>query len=534
MADPASTAHHQAGRLSRLAPEGLRMRGQNALAQPYELLAWSLPFIVFELIRHPNYVKPSTAIVVVMLALILPAIVRRPGPALVVLVWFVSLQYVGLAWLYQLGFPEVIVRQASALKELLAISVLIAAGREVMSGRRRLDSLDKLVLAFAAALLGYLFFPTIATAGATPVSFGNRLLGYRLDAGYLLLFVAARHAPITATWRRRFVASLIAVTAVVAAFGIYEWITPAGYQNFVVNQLGLLTYSTDVLNTPATDVNQIVTWMTLHPTRVASVFGGPFDLADYLLIAGGVLLERVVRKGVAARDLLVLAVVGLALYSTQTRANLVALAFMAVLIVVPGRGRVLWNRLRIGALVVLVVLAMAPSIAGSRLGGAANSAGSTQGHINEIRSGIDQMNRQPLGTGLGTAPAVAVRDLNQPLLISDNSILQVGDELGVLMVVPWLAIIVLTLVGLSRAIRDGDDPHLAAGARLALVGLLVAGQGHHAFQVFAVVWPLWALIGLGVSGTEVRPRRFGPPTSATSADPPGVAQVRFTDLKTST
>jgi hypothetical protein len=98
--------------------------------------------------------------------------------------------------------------------------------------------------------------------------------------------------------------------------------------------------------------------------------------------------------------------------------------------------------------------------------------------------------------------------------VSDNSLIQVGVELGIGMLVLFLAVLGFVLWGLTRAARAGpagrgrlSPATLAGGARLALVGLLVTGQFHHVFQTFSTTWPLWAFAGLGMRDVFLRAPR---------------------------
>jgi hypothetical protein len=332
------------------------------------------------------------------------------------------------------------------------------------------------------------------------------MLGFRLNGGFLLLFVAARHAPIDERWRRRFVSAVLTIAGLLAALGVYQFLQPERFHDLVVNDLGIPFFQFDVLQTPLGEIVQLVRWTTASPVRVGSLFVGPFDFADFLILPAALLLDRLTRRDGRARDVLLLVLIGAALLASQTRANVIALAIMALLALSPGPQRVLANRLRLVAIVVLALVAFVPSLVSSRLGGQAESASSTQQHFDEIRGGFDILTQHPLGLGLGTAPSLAVRLDNAPVVISDNSILQVGNELGVVMMGLFVVVLVAVVIRLWRA--EGEEPpnRLTRAARLALIGLITAGLLHHVFQTFAVTWPLWALAGLALGG-PARPAR---------------------------
>jgi hypothetical protein len=429
---------------------------------------------------------------------------RHPGPALVALVVFLPLQIPLFSFLYNHGVPEGLLRTGGSIKEVLGIAVILAAAREVLNGRSRLDRLDKLVLAYIGALALYLLLPMVLSGDTYLHSFSDRLLGFRINGGFILLFIAARHAPIDERWRRRFVGAVLAMAGVLAAIGLYQFLQPARFTDFIVNDLGIPFFQRDVFSTPQGQIDQLVRWTTANPVRVGSLFVGPFDFADFLILPAALLLDRLTRREGRGRDVLLLALIGAALLASQTRANVIALAIMALLALSPGPQRVFAHRLRLVAIVVLAVVAFVPSLISSRLGGAAESASSTTHHFDEINGGWDLLVHNPLGLGLGTAPSVAVRLDNAPVVISDNSILQVGNELGVVMMGFFVVLLVAMVLRLWRADRAEAQNRLTRAARLALIGLILAGQLHHVFQTFAITWPLWAAAGLALRGP---PRR---------------------------
>ncbi|MGH9032364.1 MAG: O-antigen ligase family protein [Acidimicrobiia bacterium] len=460
------------------------------------------PLVVFVVVGASPVVG-LTRVVAAALGLAMIAVLsRHPGPTLVGLVWFLPLQIPLFSFLYHHGVPGPAVRPFGALKEVFALAILVAAVRAIRAEHRRLDALDKLVLGFVAALVLYLVAPMIvSTADLYPRSLSTRLLGFRVNAGFVLVFFAARHAPIDARWRRRFVSSIVAVAALFAAFGLYQYARPESFTDFVFNTLGIPYYHLDVLDSPVESVMQLVRWTTARPVRVGSLFVGPFSFADFMLIPAGLLLARLARRGARGREIALLVAFGAAIFASQTRANLVGLGVMALLAMTPRRRDSFTNQLRVIAMVALAVVAFIPNLASTRVGGVGAAESSTNAHVDEIRGGIELLQDYPLGLGLGTAPAVAVREEGAPVIISDNSLLQVGNELGAVMMVFFIVIVVVLLRRLAKTAR-GDPPNdLAAGAMLAILGLVVSGQFHHVFQNFAISWLVWGVAGLGLAAS---------------------------------
>jgi hypothetical protein len=423
---------------------------------------------------------------------------RFPGAALVALVWFLPLQVPLFSLLYRHGVDGEFLRSASSIKEALGLAVVVAGARELLKGRSRLAFVDKVVLAFVGALLIYLLLPMVVSGSTYPRAFSDRLLGFRLNGGFLLLFVAVRHAPITRRWRRLFFASVLGVGGLLAAIGLYQFFQPDSFRDIITNDLGIPTFQVEVLKTPISSIFQALRFATDSPIRVGSLFVTPFEFADFLLLPAALLLIRFTGRRARVWDVVLGALIVAALLVSQTRINIVALGVMTLLAVSPSPHRPLANRLRVFALAMLIVIALVPTFASSRLGGVGTSAKSSSEHVDEIQKGVRVLGDQPLGYGLGTAPSLAVRLEGAPVVVSDNSILQVGNELGVGMMALFVVVLLTTLLMLGRATRTDPSNDYASVARLAFIGLLLAGQLHHVFQAFAITWILWAAIGLAL------------------------------------
>ncbi len=459
---------------------------------------WLIPPCVFvAVLLSPRVGLPVLLAAVAGVGLI-AVFSRYPGAALVVLVWFLPLQIPIFSLLYRNGVDGEFLRLAGSIKEALGLAVVVAAARELLKGHSRLASVDKVVLAFVGALLIYLLLPMIVSGSTYPHGFSDRLLGFRLNGGFLLLFVAVRHAPITNRWRRLFFASVLGVAGLLAAVGLYQFLQPDSFRGIVTNDLAMPTFQREVLNTPIGSISQALRFATDSPIRVGSLFVTPFEFADFLLLPVALLLNRLAGRRAHAWDVLLIVLVMAALLASQTRINILAVGVMTLLALSPSPRRPLANRLRVFALGLLLIVALVPSFASSRLGGVGTSAKSSSEHVDEIQKGLHLLGEHPFGSGLGTAPALAVRLAGTPAVVSDNSILQVGNELGVGMMVLFIVVLVTTLLTLGRATRAGPAHDYPSAARLALIGLLLVGQLHHVFQAFAITWILWAAVGLAL------------------------------------
>jgi hypothetical protein len=92
---------------------------------------------------------------------------------------------------------------------------------------------------------------------------------------------------------------------------------------------------------------------------------------------------------------------------------------------------------------------------------------------------------------------------NQGSFTIDNAVLQVGDELGVQALMPWLVLMILVWRALGKAAKRADA--FAGGIRLAFLAVFIAGMYHHVFLSFPVAWLLWAAIGLALTPGETAP-----------------------------
>ncbi len=197
------------------------------------------------------------------------------------------------------------------------------------------------------------------------------------------------------------------------------------------------------------------------------------------------------------------------IFFTQARANEIAAVVLLILIGLPTAKSPVEGRLRIGAVILVGAILVVPTLAhSSRFFNNSVAAQSSTGHIYEFDQGVGIIYYYPLGLGLGQQPGVANRVGTLATLInggdnSDNMITQVGDELGLQALIPWLAMMIFALIALKRRASTGDLMAVTGG--FALLGIVICGQFHHVFLEFPVPWTLWAMVGMGLSTFETGP-----------------------------
>lgn len=124
-----------------------------------------------------------------------------------------------------------------------------------------------------------------------------------------------------------------------------------------------------------------------------------------------------------------------------------------------------------------------------------NNHDSNAGHLNGIKSGLDDIANNPLGDGPGTAGPASAYNTLQPPRISESQYLNVGQELG------WFGLIFffgMTVFLGVRLFLMRKDP-LSYGLFLSLVGVSVANIFMYSWfdETLAYMW--WGLAGLVVA-----------------------------------
>jgi hypothetical protein len=472
---------------------------------------WFIPFaVLYAMVRWPQgrIIHIMAAVVALV---ILAWAVRRPGQALIALVVFLPLQGIGFGFLLRLHVPTQVLRPAGGFKELLGVGILLSAlhalhvGRTQEGRRAQLDTIDKAALIYVAVVTVYLIVPHLFTVFPVSDSLNVRLLSWRADCGYVLLFFAVRHAPIPQATRRRFVHVLMAMVTVTVVFAFYQWAAPSSWQHLILVTGRQVQYQLAVLGNDPTTMVRNLSYVTTHnPLRVGSIFLGPFDMADFLLIAFAIAIERIARDFRSRWSYLICAAILAALFASRVRADALATVVIAAVALAPTPNRPIAARLRLLGAFAIAAAVVVPSLGGTRFVNAEGGGRSNSAHVTEISSGFNELIHNPLGLGIGNVAGVGDRFVlnanHQGSFTVDNSILQVGDELGVQALVPWLALVILAWRGLGRAAR-GPDP-FNGGVRLAYLGLFVAGMYHHVFLTFPVAWVLWAAVGLALRAEE--------------------------------
>ncbi len=206
---------------------------------------------------------------------------------------------------------------------------------------------------------------------------------------------------------------------------------------------------------------------------------------------------------------------------TFTRSAILAALVTTFAALLPSPGRTPNRRARLGLVAIGAIVLALPWIASSGLGvrteGALNGEDtSTIKHINRLDDGLRVLVSNPQGLGLGSGPSVG-NVTNTHTVISENSYLQVGDELGVLPMVMFAALLVLTVRRLGRP-YDGStagsdaattDTTLASAMHIAGLGFLVGGFFLHVWIDLHTSLTFWGCAGLALGPSNDQPHQPG-------------------------
>jgi hypothetical protein len=460
---------------------------------------------------------------------------RRPLVPLIGLVVGLPVSQLLLATLYKLGVPGGLVRPLGQWKEAAVTAVVVAALARFHRDRPPLDLIDKLGLGYIAIGLLYLVLPALLVLGGSERTLSQRGFGFRSDVLYVVLFLAARHVRLSDRQLAIVLKALLLAVTVVGSVGVFEWLDSDTWTRLVIEDVELPRYRLDVLG-----VDPLVEGRRLFDVRAYGALGGrefvrigsllldPLASAFFLAFGVGVAVELFVR-GRGRRWMVAGGGVAVAaLFFTQTRAGLLAVAVAVVLAVRPMRGRSRGNRLRFALALAGVAVFAVPAVIGAGLSDRlAGDEAADSLRRESFTNGISTLVRNPLGLGLATSAGAGQRLSDGTAVVTENQYLQIGVQLGV----PAMALFLGLVVAVPRLLRrrlggrgedaDGDggwDDHAAAGGiRVAFIGLCVGGFFLQPFVDFAVSWVVWAVLGACLGRLDVADEPdLGAPAASTA------------------
>lgn len=448
-------------------------------------------------------------------------VARHPGAGLLALAILVPLQILVMAALYRLGLPAGVVRPLGLWKEAVLAGLLVAAGHRVLARRSRLDGLDVAALVYVAAVTTYLVVPALflsagSAGGEGPQTLLARTVAYRFDVGFVVLFLAARHAPVAPRWLNRFIMAIFVIGVAFSALVVVEQLAGARWYSVVADALEVPGYRADVLGVEGPKT------LSGSPAEGLGVAGvsdpGPRTFSQSsglrLLLPLAVGIGRIVHHRARRWEQAGTIALALALVLSQTRSALLAAVVVGAVAIrfSPARARPARPRLvvALAALSIAIVpVAAATGLARQIVAVADVQDESTRGHLEGLRSGLAVVRQQPLGQGLGTSPGVSERFDREDRVVSENYYLQVANEIGVPTLLAFLTMLALLIRKLLRAAGQRGDSMITGATAGAMVGLTVASLILHVWNDLGLAWPMWAAAGLVLSVSGPQTGSFG-------------------------
>ena len=426
--------------------------------------------------------------------LLLALMVRSPTLTAPVLLVLLPVQTVVFALAYANGVGAAVLRPLAGLKELAVLALVIVGERDRRRAGRELDALDRVCLAYLGLAVAYFLFGRFLVEPPGH-SGAARLAGFREDVLFVVLFHGVRNAAWSASQVRQVLRWLGAGVAGVLAFAVWHQLSPVGFTSWLFESAEVVAYLREVLG-----LDPVALARTLHhfqeaDPRLMGAFLTPISLADHLLIPLAMVLAAAVRGRLGLPGIVVLVGLVHLVLETRTRIDTVSMAVMVVAVVAIRRAARPDRRVSSAVLAVLVAVVAVPSLVVPTVFGKAGAEASTEGHRNEWATSVGDFLDRPQGGGLGsTTASVRFEGVDRS---NGNAYLLMGNELGALGLVLFVALLVLTAGAVAGRLRHGPAPPTwVVGTALLAVGLAVAGTTHHVLENLAVAWALWLLLGL--------------------------------------
>ncbi len=317
-------------------------------------------------------------------------------------------------------------------------------------------------------------------------------LGLLLNLRYITFFVALLVLAKYSRWPLNKYLRIVMISAViVSAFAVLQYTAlPADF-------LRHFGYSTATIE-PMETINNNPEYI-----RVASTLRGANPLGAYMVVIIAIIVafwRRLQRKTLWG---MVLALsTGALVFSFSRSAWLGLIVAVLFEIALHIKGRKEW--LRAGGAAGIAVVLLGGLLLAFHTNSAVQNAlyhtddnstvttSSNDKRSSALVSGLHDVIHEPLGRGTGSAGPASVHNTKSPARLAENYYLQLGQELGWVGLITYLA---LSVVVGSELWRRREDP-LARGLLTAFVGLIVVNMLSHAWTDDTLAFTWWGLAGL--------------------------------------
>ena len=249
--------------------------------------------------------------------------------------------------------------------------------------------------------------------------------------------------------------------------------------------------------------------------RIQSTTRGPNPLGAYLIVIIVLLVEMFINSKRAHQRIywaVIIAAALVVLYGTYSRSAQVGL-LLSLLVLATIRYRQFLRR-NLAILSLLAIVAVSLLIVFRHSYVVQNSLFHTSSHSSSpvssnsertqaIKSGLHDVWHEPFGRGVGSAGPSSLRNKQGEPRIAENYFLQLGQEVGILGMILFIAL----SVRVAMLLWQGRQDLLPRVLLASLVGLTFVNMVSHAWtdDTLAYIW--WGLAGLALAGLLPHPRQ---------------------------
>lgn len=353
-------------------------------------------------------------------------------------------------------------------------------------------------------ILAYLLFQVVMgliALAAGRVNLNALLYGWIINARFLVFFlvalIAAAKVPLESWWHKL----LFWPAILVVGFGlVHQFLLPADFlRHFGYGDNTLLPY-------------QAVDLKTAY-IRLQSTLRGPNPAGVYLLVVSTALLGVLIKQKRSSGYVCLWLGSLLALYFTYSRSAWLGTfaAFLVLMLLLIKKAQTRKTILLCAAALTMIASCLVYVLRNndhvqnvffhtdehSRSG-----ASSNYDRAGAIKNGLTDLVREPLGRGPGTAGPASLRNDHEGR-ISENYFIQIGQELGTVGLILFLAINLYVLTYLLRQRANVLSAVLAASS----IGISVANLLSHAWadDIISLIW--WGLAGIALAPAILNKKR---------------------------
>lgn len=357
----------------------------------------------------------------------------------------------------------------------------------------KLNLLDKLVLAYFAWNLLYVFLPL--------GSFGlyDKLIAFKNVSFFPLIYFIGRLIQPEKIWLAKWQSWILVLTIAAGVVILFEALTSTHLQTFT----GYAEYYRKYFGVDPTG-NYGLSWtfeIEGGSRRFASFFANPLELAAATLLSGAVLVAMFIKNKIEEPRLFQAALLCsiLCVVFALSRASLAGY-FMAsyLFFLINGNKKILWIYHGLFVVVAIVfIYFLANDIIGDFILNTFNFTNtSSLSHLVEWIDGIEAIGRSPMGLGLGESGRVAGElGLN---VGGENQIIIIGVQAGVVAIALYVLIYAVTIGWAAKLFLKGEGKEQQLGIMLFIlkIGMIVPVLTAAVESYLYISAMGWFLVGL--------------------------------------